>query len=261
MNRGFELYRQVNAIRSKDFNKCFYCGCIASHYDYVPPKKYAEFYLRTREEADFYQVPSCQECIDLLKTDKSSLLAQRVDKVKAKLSRKYQKALRVYEMWDVDEVEELDYQLQKSIKAGINLGQETYERCKFKGFDFESEGEKHSVHYIKDKAFTIFGEEFNNFRDALDYGSKSFRIPKAKLRDLFAEHDNNFDKAIRLFQEELAKKLFEKELKQKCKTFAEQHKQNIKFVMHTVELYMKKDETLTIDTALDKLLLERFKSI
>jgi hypothetical protein len=95
----------------------------------------------------------------------------------------------------------------------------------------------------------------------LDYGSKAFRIPKAKLRDLFIENNNSFDAAIKLFQAEMARKLFEKELKDKCKPFAIEHKQNVKFVMHTVELYLKSDERLTIDTALDKLWNERIRRL
>lgn len=261
MHDETELYRQMSAVHAKDFNTCFYCGCIATKYDLAPPLKFAEFYLKTREDADFYRVPSCQECFDFLKNDKSSLLGQRVDNVKGKLARKYQKAIRIYEMWEHDELEQLDYQLQRSVKAGLELGKESYERYKFKGFEFEADGEKHSAHYVSDKRFTIFGEQYDSFRDALDYGSKAFRIPKAKLRDLYAEHDNDFDTAIRSFQELMAQKLYEKELKQKCKAFADEHKQNIKFVMHTVEIYRKQNDTLTIDAALDKLYQERIKKI
>tara|TARA_B100000953_G_C18000286_1_gene414882 strand:- start:428 stop:1225 length:798 start_codon:yes stop_codon:yes gene_type:complete len=254
-----ELYRQMSAVNSSDFNTCFYCGCIATQYDLAPPLKYAEFYLKTREDADFYQVPSCQECFDFLKGEKSGLLAQRVDRVKEKLTRKYHKAIRIYEMWNHDELEELDYHLKKSVNAGLELGEESYDRIKYKGFASEVDGEKHSSFYVQDRKFEVFGERFDSFRDALDYGSKAFRIPKAKLRDLYLDHQNSFDEAIRSFQAELDRKLYEKELKQKCKIFADKHKQNVKFVMHTVEIYRKKNETLTIETALEKLFEERIK--
>jgi hypothetical protein len=134
------LYRQINAMNGNDFNTCFYCGCIATKTDSVPPLKYAEFYLKAREDSDFYQVPSCQECYDLLGSDKNGLLMQRADCVKNKLARKYQKAIRVYEMWDEDELQELDYSLNRSIKAGLTLGKESYDRVKFKGFAFEADG-------------------------------------------------------------------------------------------------------------------------
>ncbi len=254
-----ELYRQMSAIQGKDFNTCFYCGCVATKYDLTPPLKYAEFYLKTREDADFYRVPACRDCFDFLRNEKSGLLGQRVDVAKRKLTRKYQKAIRIYEMWDHDELDDLDYHLKKSVNAGLILGKESYERIKFKGFDFEADGEKHSAHYVENQTLTVFGKKFENFRDALDYGSRAFRIPKAKLREMFADHDNCFDTAIKIFQEEMARKIYENELKEKCKVFAQEHKQNIKFVMHTVEIYKSQDESLTIDTALIKLFEERFK--
>lgn len=257
MHDETELYRQMSAVHGRDFNTCFYCGCLATKYDLSPPLKYAEFYLKTREDADFYRVPSCKECFDFLRHDRNGLLGSRVDNVKRQLAKKYQKAIRVFEMWDHDEIEGLDYHLKHSINAGLVLGKESYERFKFKGFDFEADGEKHSAHYVESEVLTVFGEKFNNFRDALDYGSKAYRIPKAKLREMFAEYGNCFDTAIKTFQEEMARKLYEKELKDKCKKFAAEHKQNIKFVMHTVEIYRKQDERLTIDTALVKLFEER----
>lgn len=259
MHDETELYRQMSAVHGKDFNTCFYCGCVATKYDLTPPLKYAEFYLKTREDADFYRVPACKDCFDFLRNEKSGLLGQRVDVVKRKLARKYQKAIRMYEMWDHDEIEDLDYHLKKSVNAGLILGKESYERIRFKGFDFEADGEKHSAHYVENETLTVFGDKFDNFRDALDYGSKAFRIPKAKLSEMFAEHDNCFDTAIKVFQEEMARKIYEKELKEKCKVFATEHHQNIKFVIHTVEIFKAKDENLTIDTALIKLYEERFK--
>lgn len=255
------LYRQINAIHSKDFNICFYCGCIATKNDLSPPLKYAEFYLKTREEADFYRVPCCQECFEFLKNDNSGLLGQRVDNVKRKLAHKYKKSIRVYEMWSYDELEHLDYQLKRSIQAGLELGKESYKRYKFKGYTFEADGEKHIAYYVENKKFTIFGEQYDSFREALDYGCKAFRIPKAKLRDMYVEYDNSFDLAIKAFQEAVLKKLYERELKEKCKAFAKDNKQNIKFVMHTVELYRKKNENLTIEMALVKLFEERVKKL
>jgi hypothetical protein len=245
-----DLYRQILASKGQYFNTCFYCGCVATEEDMVPPLKFASFYLTTREDADFYRVPACKECFEFLKNDRSGLLGQRVDNLKS---------IRVYEMWDHSEIEELDYSLKHSINAGINLGKESYDRYKFRGFDFEVNGERHIADYVKAKKFVVFGETFFNFRDALDYGCKAFRVPKAKLLELFAEHENSFDKAIRFFQAEVARKLYENELKKKCGEFAKTHKLNINFVMHTVELYRKQNDELSIELALVKLFEERLK--
>lgn len=255
-----DLYRQIYALNPKDFNTCFYCGCIATEYDLAPPLKYAEFYFKTREDADFYRVPSCHECYDYLKNIKTGLLGQRMDAVKSYLSHKYEKSLRIYEMWEDDDISHLDYNLRASVKAGLELGKESYLRYKFQGYEFEAGGEKHTEHYLLSEKLSVFGEAFDNFNEALSFASRSFRVPRAKLKELFAENDNNFDKAIKVYQDEMACKLYQKELKDKCKAFSEKYKQNIKFVMHTVEFYRKKDHKLTIDSALQKLFDERIKN-
>lgn len=254
-----ELYRLVIAVNRQDFHTCFYCGCVVCEYDHAPPLRHAKYYLETREEADFYRVPACKECFDFLKPEKSALLGQRFDLVKKKLAQKYKRAIRIYEMWDHDEVHELDYSLKKSVLAGLSLGEEACQRVKFKGFTFEADGEKHTAHYGESVQLNVFDQVFDNFRDALDHASKTYKIPKGKLRDLLSEHDQNFDKAINSYHSTMARKLFEKNLKGQCKDFAQQHKQNVKFVMTTVELYMQQDENLTLDQALRKLYQERIK--
>ncbi|NQZ31224.1 MAG: hypothetical protein HRU06_08095 [Oceanospirillaceae bacterium] len=256
MHSETDLYRQMSALDAEHFNTCFYCGCIATEYDLVPGIKHAEFYLRTREEADFYKVPACRECFYFLKDDNSALLGQRVDVAKRCLARKYKKAIRIYEVWNIDEIDELDYQLKHSVNAGMILGKESCQRVAFTGFDYEADGVKHSTHFVKNEVFVIFGEKFDNFRDALEHGHKAYRIPKAKLIELFTEHNHCFDTAINSFHEKLTRKILDKNLKRQCTAFALKHKQNLKFVMRTIELYCTQDQRLTYDMALDKLYLE-----
>jgi len=256
MHRETDLYRQMSALHAGNFNRCFYCGCIATEYDLVPPIKYAQFYLKTREEADFYKVPSCRECFYLLKNDKSALLGQRVDVAKKQLTRKYKRAIRIYEVWSSDEVEDLDYHLKSSVIAGMVLGEESCQRVKYRGFDFEADGLKHSAHFIENEVFLIFAEKFDSFRDALEHAHKAYRIPKAKLIELFTEHNHCFDLAINSFHEKQARIIFDKKLKAQCTDFAVKYKQNTKFVMRTVELYCTKDESLTTEMALAKLYQE-----
>ncbi len=247
------LYRRIMALNSASFNTCFYCGCIATEYDKVPPIKLARYFLTTGEEADFYEVPCCRECVELLRGDKSGLLGQRTDVAKSKLAKKYEKAIRVYQLWTLEEMEDFDYNFKTSLTAGIALGKESDERVRFAGYDFEADGQTHSAFYIKAEPLSVFGEKFDNFVDALDYASKAYRVPKATMKQLFAEHDNNFDNAIQAFQLEAERVTFEKTLKMLCGEFSAKHKQNISFVLRTVKLYIKQDKELTIEAALDKL--------
>ena len=259
MHRETDLYRQMSALQAKNFNTCFFCGCIATEYDFIPPLKYAEFYLKTREEADFYKVPACRECCYFLREDNSALLEQRVAVAKGSLARKYKRAIRIYEVWNPEEIEDLAYQLKHSVNAGMRLGKESCQRVAFSGFDFEADGVKHSAHFVKNVVFLVFGEKFASFRDALDYASKAYRIPKAKLLELFTEHNNCFDTAINSFHEKFTRKNLDKKLKAACASFALQHQQNIKFVMRTVEKYCTQDDNLTFEMALNKLYQEVIK--
>jgi hypothetical protein len=45
----------------------------------------------------------------------------------------------------------------------------------------------------------------------------------------------------------------DKTLKKRCTEFAKLHKQNVKFVIRTVEHFLKEDEEMSIETALCKL--------
>lgn len=257
MNEYQERYQQMIAVKGENFNTCFYCGCIATEFDYAPPKKYADFYIETRSEADFYQVPSCKECCTALKQEKSALVGERGDIAKRKIAKKYQKAIHVYQMWNEDEAQELDYNLQKCVQAGIELGRESSKRSQFPGFEFEVDGEKLKISNIPVKMITVFNKEFSDFRDALEFASLTYRVPKAKLKDLFSENNNSFEIAIESYHTKIDKNLSDKQLKKLCKTFSKAHKQNVDFVMRTVIYYMEQDNSLSIELALNKLYMER----
>jgi len=257
LSENQEQYQQMIAVHGQDFNTCFYCGCIATEFDYAPPKKEAYFFIQTRTEADFYQVPACKECCVALKQEKSGLVGERADIAKRKIAKKYKKAIHVYQMWNEDEAQELDYNLQKCVQAGIELGRESSRRSLFQGFEFEVDGEKLKIANIPVSMITVFDHEFSDFRDALEFASTQYRVPKAKLKDLFSEHENSFEAAIESYHAKMDKSLFDKQLKKLCKTFAKEHKQNVDFVMRTVTYYMKQDDSLSIELALSKLYTER----
>lgn len=258
-NEYAHIYRELYSIENSFLNKCFYCGCEATHVDFAPPLKHANFYLKSGYSADFYKIPACYECHDFLQNQINGLLSERFDMVKDCLAKKYKKPISIFESWNQDEMNELGCDLKKSIEAGMKLGEEAYERYKFKGFEFEVDGEEVDQLYIIQDEFTVFGEVFRRFKDALDFASKSYRIPKATLRDLLADNDNSFDEAINSYHREMAEREQERDLKNKCRKFAEEHKQNINFVIKTIKLYMSKDEEMTMNEALEKLFEERIK--
>lgn len=108
-------YHLLVPTRSNHFNTCFYCGCIAATYDYAPPLQYVEFYHATREPSEFLKIPTCNECHELLKPCKAGTLDERRLFARAKLAKKYDKALTIYDMWTTAELATLDFSLRHSI--------------------------------------------------------------------------------------------------------------------------------------------------
>ncbi len=247
-----DRYQQLRAKRSCDFNCCYYCGCIATARDYAPPLKFVDYYLATGDSAVFYKLPSCLECETALKNKRLGTLEERMSAANKAISKKYQRAIRVYTMWHPDELDELDYELHRSISAGMALGEEAHQRIQFNGFDYEVDGD--TVIASSNKvAFDVFGTQFDSFKMALDYASKTFRIPKAKLNELFCEHSHSFNKAITSFQQQQNDKSYEKELNRLCRDFASLYKQNLSFITRTVTSMLEQDTELTVQQALQKI--------
>ncbi|WP_214000607.1 hypothetical protein [Arsukibacterium sp.] len=242
-----------------DFNTCFYCGCIAAGHDYAPPRQYLEFYLATREPSEFLKIPACNECHDHLKACKAGTLDERHKFARAKLAKKYEKALTIYDMWTEDELAGLDFSLRHSIEAGLTLGAETTERLAYPGFAYEAAGQQHNVEYRAPQVFEVFGEQFDTFRAALDFASKAYRIPKNALKQAFADNEHHFELAIQAMHKQVAEKEFNQQLKQQCAAFAKQHKQAVIFVHKQVERYLSENDEMTITEALAHLYLTRIK--
>lgn len=252
-------YNLLVPTRSNHFNTCFYCGCIAATYDYAPPLQYVEFYLATREPSEFLKIPSCNECHELLKACKAGTLDERRLFARAKLAKKYDKALTLYDMWTTEELVTLDFSLRHSIETGLKLGAETTVRLSFAGFDYEAGGISQQVQDEVPLHFEVFGESFTSFREALDFASKAYRIPKNALKEAFADNGNSFEQAINRIHQQAAEKEFNQQLKQQCPAFAKQHKQAVIFVHKQVERYLSENEEMTINEALQHLYETRVK--
>jgi len=252
-------YNLLVPTRSNHFNTCFYCGCIAATHDYAPPLQYLEFYLATREPSEFLKIPVCNECVELLKPCKAGTLDERRLFARAALAKKYAKALTIYDMWTTEELATLDFSLRHSIEAGLKLGAETTERLSFAGFDYEAGGISQLVADSAPLTFEVFGECFDSFREALDFASKAYRIPKNALKEAFADNGNSFEQAINTIHQQAAEKEFNQQLKQQCAAFAKQHKQAVIFVHKQVERYLSENADMTITEALQHLYNTRVK--
>ncbi|ANB20560.1 hypothetical protein A6K25_04220 [Alteromonas stellipolaris] len=194
-----KFYEPLNAVHSADFHRCIYCGCEAARPDFIPPIKFIHDWRDVNSSADFICVPSCNECFDLLKNENSGTLEPRITVLKKLLAAKYEKAIRVFNHWSMDEIEEMDTAFQISLKGGMRLGKETLSRLQFAGFDYEVNGSITRVAKPQCEVFKVFDEEFESFREALAFASKTYQIKKSRLSQLYFEHDESFDKAVEVF--------------------------------------------------------------
>ena len=196
-----KFYQPLNAVHSADFNRCIYCGCEAARQDFIPPIKFIHDWQDGHLQADFISVPACNECTELLKNENNATLELRITVLKKRLAEKYKKAIRVFNHWSMEEIEEMDAAFQISLKGGMRLGKETLSRLQFAGFDYEVNGSITRVAKPQREVFTVFNEEFSSFREALAFASATYQIKKSRLSQLYFDNDESFDRAIEAFHE------------------------------------------------------------
>ncbi|WP_068546543.1 hypothetical protein [Thalassotalea crassostreae] len=240
-----DLYKQLFASDSEFFNKCYYCSDDSNYHDFIPPEKYSNRFIRNKS-ADYIKVPICSECKTYLKGNRSPYFSEHVEIVKKGIKKKYSKALSIYELWGEKEVDDLDEPLSKSILAGIKLGKEAYERYKFKGFQYEIDGNIVRPEPEESIKLSIFGEIFDSYKDALDYASDTYQISKALLRDLLKEYNDDFELAIRKYQSDMVGILEEFKLKKLCKEFGEEHDLSFELVYKKLTLERKYGKSKSI---------------
>ncbi|NOU49291.1 hypothetical protein HG263_01820 [Pseudoalteromonas sp. JBTF-M23] len=248
-----KYYKQGIAKQVEHAKLCYYCGCEATDVDFCPPLEHAELVLEFDEQADFITVPSCYECFALLHNERVLSLDARVKKLKAKLSNKYAKALKVHYMWHESELDEMSPEFAHSISAGMALGKEAAQRLEFIPFLLESDEAEFDKPHAK-QSFIVAEHEFPSFDAAMAYCFENCGVNKSKFYDLLVkECDGDFDKALSQYKHRYSMPQTLDAAKTKIQGFAKQHKQNSDFVARATEQLMKRDAKLDIDAALAKL--------
>lgn len=254
-----EVFSRMSPISVEDVGKCYYCGCEATHDDYVPPIATASYYIRTGDNCSFIIAPCCNECHTFLKHFRGGLLDERKKHVNLKISKKYKKALNIYEKWSIEEANDLSFSLKHSILAGLNLGEESYARLKYFGFGYEHEGNLFHARRKEIKKFLVFGEEFDNYKNALQYASKAYRININILKEWLIDYEANFDNAITAFFQEKEQKEFEKKKTKLCNSFSKKYKKNSNFIKGVLNVYLDEHPHLSIEECLELIYIDRIK--
>jgi hypothetical protein len=256
-----QVYAYASPVNYQDIGICYYCGCESEHEDYAPPKDYTAFYLTTGENCSLAIMPCCKECFGLLANCRAGLLDDRKLYVNKCIERKYRKALNIYEKWDESELVELERTLAHSVKAGINLGEEAYKRLRYPGFEYEIEGSVFHARRRNVEIFSVFGERFDNFRNALQYASRSYKININTLKEWLMEHNTNFDNSINAYFNHQEEEVVRKKKKKLCDEFAKEHKQNSNFVKGALDAYMEANPSITIEECLALIYDERIRKV
>lgn len=126
---------QYKNISSKDMRSgkypCFYCGVLATQVDHFIPqaftksvKFFVECSLNSQRMVDEILIkqkliPCCGECNRLASDGLFNTPDEKKRFIKAKLFKRYFKILELPN-WSKEEIEELDYNLQSAVNAGLN---------------------------------------------------------------------------------------------------------------------------------------------
>ncbi len=257
-----EIYSRASAVQIKDYGICYYCGCEAEHEfdDYAPPINDAPFYIRTGESCSFSIIMCCKECYGFLLNCREGLIEERKLFVGKAIGRKYAKALKIYERWNEQDLNELSSSLGHSVRAGIKLGEEASRRQNYPGFEYEIAGTLFHSRRKNTKAYAVFGEEFDSFRNALQYASRAYKININILKIWLMDHDEIFDRAINAYFEHIELDRIEKKKGKLCYEFSKKYKQNVNFVKGTLGAYMEMNPLLSIEDCLALIYEERIKS-
>ncbi|QKX16923.1 hypothetical protein [Microbulbifer sp. YPW1] len=256
-----EVYSRIVPTSVRDVGKCYYCGCEAEACfdDFAPPKSSVSFYLNSGENCSFAVIPSCKECHFFLKTCRDGLLEGRKLFVNRCIKKKYRKALNIYERWSEEELENLSRTFSESVKAGIRLGEEAYVRLKFPGYEYEIDGTVFHARRRSVELFTVFGEEFDNYRNALQFAARTYRININVLKEWLIEHGANFDEAINAYFRHIEEEKLRKKKDKLCREFAKTYKQNSNFVKGALDAYMDANPSLSMEECLQLIYKERVK--
>ena len=208
-------YQQAYACDQQHFNQCFYCGCEATERDHCPPLHMLQSIVDLGEEADFISIPACYECHALLHNERLMTIDERFTKLKKKLSNKYAKPLRVYNMWEESELGDMSDDFAHSIQAGM---------------------------------------KFTDFKEALNYCINDLNVQKSDFYKILVEdYQGDFNKALSQYRHRHDKVTAAKDGNTLIKDFSKLHKQNSDFVTRTVKHFISKDPSLTNEGALEKL--------
>lgn len=250
------IYTYLTPKRVADIGVCFFCGSEADGQACCPPEKFSD---ELRGPAyDYVSVAACHECCAALKNERVGTLQEQRELARHNIQKKYSLALRLFQLWDEAEAEELKRESSSfygSVSAALVLGEEANNRLRYSGFDVE-EGVYAQVEEDAGD-YRVFDQTFSSYKEALHFASRSYGVDIAFLASYATPRNPEFDRGIghwqRMVEEQLQRDL---QVKAVVERFVKQYKLDKKLVERSVRRLVDDGVPLEYDE-MQKKLVER----
>ena len=250
------IYTYLTPKRVADIGVCFFCGSEADGQVFCPPEKFsAEL---SGPAYDYVRVVACHECCEALKNQRVGTLSQQRELARQNIQKKYSLALRLFQLWDLAEAEELKRESSSfygSVNAALSLGEEANNRLRYQGFDVEegvyAQTEEEVGHY------RVFDQSFSSYKEALHFASRSYGVDIAFLANYATPRNPDFEKGIKRLQRMIEEQLqHDLEVKKVVKRFARKYKVDKKLVERSIRQLLNDGLSLEYEE-MHKQLVER----
>lgn len=256
MSDDSNIYTYLTPKHVADIGVCFFCGSEADCQASCPPVKFvAEL---SGPAYDYVRVASCQECSETLKNERVGTLPEQRELARRNIEKKYRLALRLFQLWDLAEAEELKRDSSSfygSVSAALSLGEEANNRLRYRGFDVEEGVYAQTEEDTAD--YRVFDQRFSSYKEALHFASRSYGVDIAFLASYATPKNPDFDKGIgrwqRMIEEQVEHDL---QVKAVVKRFAGQYKLDRRLVERSVLQLVEDGVSLEYDE-IHKQLVER----
>lgn len=170
------IYKQIDVPADLLFC-CFYCGCVATELDHVPPLSRYHDYKSIYDRHRPLLVPSCCECNGLLGNSLQGDLNERFILCKKRLTKKWAKVIKYGEIWDEDAAEYADFSgnFESFVQQAQRMAVESKKRLDWMHWPVSVEGDLLEINEIE--YIMINDKQFLSLDHIIDHARKVDKIP------------------------------------------------------------------------------------
>ena len=174
------IYTYLTPKQVANIGVCFFYGSEADGQTFCPPEKFSAELCGPAY--DYVRVAACHECYEALKNERVGTLPEQREFARQNIEKKYSLALRLFQLWDKAEAEELKRDSSSfygSVSAALTLEEEATNRLRYPGFDVEEGVYAHAEEGAGD--YRVFDQTFSSYKEALHFARRSYGVDIAFL--------------------------------------------------------------------------------